>query len=181
MTMTPALRKLALTLHITFSVGWLGAAAAYLAVAVAALASGESAAMRVAYPTLELIGWLVIVPLCGAALLSGLVQSLGTPWGLFRHYWVVAKLALTLVATGVLLAHLPAVSHAATLAAQGLAAPPTRHGTLLASLVVHAAGGIVVLLAVTALSVFKPWGRTPLGCRAQRAVVETGTARKGVN
>jgi hypothetical protein len=176
MTMTPLLRKLTLTLHVACSVSWLGAATAYLAVAIRAVASGESAAMRAAYPTLELVGWLVIVPLCGAALLSGLVQSLGTPWGLFRHYWVVAKLALTLVATGVLLSHLPAVSHAATLAARPMAAP-SGQGMAPAPLVVHAAGGMVVLLGVTALSVFKPWGLTPLGRRWQRAVVREGAAK----
>jgi hypothetical protein len=173
MLMSPPLRKITLLLHVVFSVGWLGAAAAYLAVAIKAVVSGESAAMRAAYPTLELIGWLVIVPLCGAALLSGIVQSLGTPWGLFRHYWVVAKLALTLVATGVLLGHMPAVTHAANLAAQGLAAPATRHGTMPASLVVHAAGGMVVLLSVSALSIFKPWGLTPWGRSWQRGLGAT--------
>jgi hypothetical protein len=162
-TMPPLLRKAVLTLHIALSVGWLGAAAAYLVVAVTALASGDAGRMRAVYPTLELVGWSAIVPLCLAALISGVLQSLGTPWGLFRHYWVVTKLALTVVATGVLLGHMPAVSHAATLAAQGLTAPPTRHGSVPASIVVHAAGGLVVLLGITTLSVFKPWGLTPWG------------------
>lgn len=166
MKMSPMVRKAALTLHVACSVGWLGAAAAYLAVAIRALASADSAAMRASYPTLELLGWSVIVPLCGAALLSGLLQSLGTPWGLFRHYWVVAKLALTLAATGVLLGHLPAVRHAADLAAQP-ATSLADMGMLPTQLVVHAAGGMVVLLAITALSVFKPWGLTPLGRRAR--------------
>lgn len=179
-TMPPLLRKALLTLHVAFSVGWLGAAAAYLAVAATALASGDAARMRTAYPTLELLGWSVIVPLCLAALISGVVQSASTPWGLFRHYWVVAKLALTVVATGVLLAHLPAVSHAATLAAQGLSAPPTRHGSVPASLVVHAAGGLGVLLVITTLSVFKPWGLTPWGRRwQQRLVAAPADARGG--
>lgn len=167
MKMPLVVRKVALTLHIAFSVGWLGAACAYMVVAIRALASGESAAMRASYPTLELLGWSVIVPLCGAALLSGIVQSLGTPWGLFRHYWVVAKLALTLAATGVLLGHMPVVRHAATLAAQ----PATQvadFGMVPTQLVVHAAGGVLVLLTITALSVFKPWGLTPFGQRARQ-------------
>lgn len=162
-TISPVLRKATLTLHIAVSVGWMGAAAAYLVVAATALASNDPARMRAAYSTLELLGWSVIVPLCFAALVSGLVQSLGTPWGLFRHYWVVAKLVLTAAATGVLLAHMPAVSHAASLAAEGLSAPATRHGSVPASLVVHAAGGLAVLLAITTVSVFKPWGLTPWG------------------
>jgi hypothetical protein len=37
MAMTPRLRKFALTAHVTSSVGWLGAVAAFLALAVAGL------------------------------------------------------------------------------------------------------------------------------------------------
>lgn len=176
MKMSPMIRKAALTLHVVFSVGWLGAAAAYLAVAIKALTSVDSVTMRASYPTLELLGWSLIVPLCGAALLSGLVQSLGTPWGLFRHYWVVAKLALTLAATGVLLGHMPAVRHAADLAAQP-ASSLADMGMLPTQLVVHAAGGTLVLLAITALSVFKPWGLTPLGRRARLAMTTTNASK----
>ena len=49
----------------------------------------------------------VIVPLAIASLLTGVVQALATPWGLFRHYWVVIKLFLTVFATLVLLASPP--------------------------------------------------------------------------
>lgn len=178
-TFSPLLRKALLTLHVTLSVGWLGAATAYLVVAATALASGDPARMRAAYSTLEQLGWGVIVPLSLAALISGVVQSLGTSWGLFRHYWVVAKLALTAVATGVLLAHMPAVSHAASLAAQGLSAPATRHGSVEASLVVHAAGGLIVLSVVTGLSIFKPWGLTFWGRRRHQAMVAASVNARG--
>lgn len=172
MQMTPTLRKLALTAHIIFSVGWLGAAATYLVVAVGALVSGDAARMREVYPFLERVGWSAIVPLCVAALVSGLVQSLGTRWGLFRHYWVVAKLALTLFASAVLLVHLPAVSAAARNAAISVAtAPVSPHGPGRqagpAPIVIHAAGGVAVLTAIAALSVFKPWGLTAHGRRAR--------------
>lgn len=79
MPLSPRLRKLVFTLHVSSSVGWLGAALAYLAVAVGALTKGDPAFARGAYPALELIGWLVIVPLCVGATLSGVLQALGTP------------------------------------------------------------------------------------------------------
>jgi hypothetical protein len=173
--MNPLLRKVTLTVHVSVSVGWLGAAAAYLAVAVMALVSGESATMRTAFPSLELIGWRVLVPLSVAALVSGLVQSFCTPWGLFRHYWVVAKLALTLVATAVMLGHMPVVSRAATLAER----PTTvvsELGMLPTQLVIHAAGGMLVLLTITALSVLKPWGMTPVGKRWRQAAASVPTS-----
>ncbi len=118
MTMTPWLRKFALTAHVTFSVGWLGAVAGFLALAVAGLTSQDAQMVRAAYLAMELIGWFVIVPLSLASLLTGLVQSLGTQWGLFRHYWVLVKFLLTVVATLVLLVHMQPISYMAGVAAE---------------------------------------------------------------
>jgi hypothetical protein len=154
LTMTPRLRKFALTLHVTFSVGWLGAVVAYLALAIAGVASHEAEAevVRSAYFAMELTGWFVIVPLSLAALLTGLVQSLGTEWGLFRYYWVLVKCVLTVGAVTILLLHMPAVSRRAGVTSE----------------VIHAGGGLLVLLATTALSVYKPWGKTKYGRHQQR-------------
>ena len=164
MTMTPRLRKFALTAHITFSVGWLGAVVPYLALTIAGLTSQDAQMVRAAYLSMELIGWFVIVPLSLAALLSGLVQSLGTPWGLFRHWWILVKFLLTTGATVVLLGHMQAVSRMSRIAAETtLSGADFR--ALRVQLVVHAAGGLLVLLAVTALSLFKPWGMTSYGRR----------------
>jgi hypothetical protein len=164
--MTLHLRKLALTAHITSSVGWLGSVAAYLALAIAGLTIHDISMVRAAYLSMELIGWVVIVPFSLAALLTGLVQSLGTQWGLFRHYWILVKFLLTTVATIVLLWHMQAVSRMSGLAAETtLSSGDFR--ALRIQLVVHAAGGLLVLLAATTLSVYKPWGMTPYGRRKQ--------------
>jgi hypothetical protein len=157
--MTPSLRKFVLLTHVTFSVGWLGAAAAYLALALAGLNSTDAAFVSGAYVALELMGWYVIVPFCLAGLAAGLWQSLGTEWGLFRQYWIVVKFALTTVATLVLLGHMRTVSRVASLARDGSLADAT-NAQLRLQLVVHAALGLVVLLVAAALSVYKPWGKT---------------------
>ncbi len=167
MTMTPRLRKLVLTTHVTFSVGWLGAVAAYLALAIAGLTSRDPQLARAAYLALEMIGWCVIVPSSFAALLTGLVQSLATEWGLFRHYWILGKLVLTVGGTTVLLMHMPAVSRMAGVAAATTSFGPEL-GRLPVQLVLHAAGGLVILLAATTLSIYKPWGKTAHGRRKQR-------------
>src|SRR5918996_3278582 len=164
--MTPRLRKFALTAHITFSVGWVGAVVAYLALAIAVLTSHDVSMVRAAYLSMELIGWFVIVPFSLAALLIGLVQSLGTQWGLFRHYWILVKFLLTTGATIVLLWHMQAVSRMSGVAAETtLSSADFR--ALRIQLVVHAAGGLLVLLAATTLSVYKPWGMTAYGRRKQ--------------
>lgn len=85
MTMSPRLRKISLVAHVTVSVGWLGAVASFLALAVAGLVCEDARTVRSAYVAMELTSWVVIVPLSLAAVLTGLVQSLGTTWGLLRH------------------------------------------------------------------------------------------------
>jgi hypothetical protein len=103
MTMTPAIRKLTLTAHVTASVGWLGALAVFLAHALASLISEDDQMVRAASLAMGLTAWFVILPLSLASLITGLVQALGTAWGLFRHYWILFKLLLAAVATIVLL------------------------------------------------------------------------------
>ncbi len=104
MLMNPSLRKLMLTAHIVSSVGWLGAVAGFLALAIAALYDQNVLVVRAAYFSMELVGWYVIVPLCLASLLTGLIQSFGTKWGLFRHYWISAKFVITLLSALILFA-----------------------------------------------------------------------------
>jgi hypothetical protein len=163
MTMTPSLRKLILTAHVTSSVGWLGAVVAYLVLVVAALTNRDAQTVRAAYLAMELAGWFAIVPLALTSLLTGLVQSLGTTWGLFQHYWVLFKLLLTLFATIVLLLHMPAVSFLAGVALETDGATPSG----LWGELIHAGGGLLVLLVTTTLSVYKPRGLTPYGRRKQ--------------
>ena len=165
--MTPSLRKLLLTAHITFSVGWLGAVAAFLALAIAGLTGRDVQMVRAAYSAMELTARFVIVPLAFASLLSGLIQSLGTSWGLFRHYWVLIKLLLTSFATIVLLAKMPLIGYAARRAAEATSST-TDLRTVGIQLTVHAIGGMLVLFVITALSVYKPWGLTRYGQRKQQ-------------
>src|SRR5262249_40896945 len=116
-TMKPKLRKFALTTHVTLSIGWIGAVLAYLVLAVAATTSQDAQILRSAWISMGLMGWYLIVPLALASLLTGLVMALGTPWGLFRHYWVLISLVLTIVATLILLLHMQTVSFFARVAA----------------------------------------------------------------
>ncbi|MDR6224029.1 DUF2269 domain-containing protein [Desmospora profundinema] len=165
MTMTPGLRKFALIAHITSSVGWFGAVTAYIALDVAVVTSGDAQILRAAYIAMELIIWWALVPLALASLLTGLVMSLGTPWGLFRHYWILFKLLLTLFATIILLGHTQTSSYMA-----GVAADPTTSIADLQALggsLLHSVGGLVVLLLIMILSVYKPRGMTPYGWRKQ--------------
>ncbi|WP_228044140.1 hypothetical protein [Streptomyces ferrugineus] len=166
--MPSGLRKVALTAHIASSVGWLGSVAAFLALAVVGLTGEDAQRVRGAYLAMQVTGWYVIVPLAFASLLTGLVQSLGTTWGLLRHYWVLVKLGLTAVATVLLLVHMRVVDHVAETAAQMDLSGSQLDG-MRTQLVFDAAAGVAVLLTATALSVYKPRGITRYGWRVQRA------------
>ena len=158
MAMPPSLRKLVLTAHVVSSVGWLGAVVAYLALVVAAMTSQDARTVGAAFIAMELT-YFVLLPFALASLLTGVVQSLGTPWGLFRHYWVVFKLLLTVVAAGILLLHMQTVSSLAEAAAETESADlPGAGGELL-----HAGGGLLVLLVTAILGIYKPRGMTRYG------------------
>jgi hypothetical protein len=166
MTMTPRLRKFALAAHIALAVGWIGAVAGYIALDVAAATSEDAQTLRAAYLAMELIARYVIVPLALASLLTGLIMSLGTKWGLFRHYWVLISLLLTIIATVVLLVETQTISYFADIAAD----PTTHRDDLraLGSTLVHSVGGTVVLLVILTLNVYKPRGMTRYGWRKQQ-------------
>ncbi len=164
MIMTPTFRKVALTTHITFSVGWFGAVAGFLALAIAGLMSKDSQLVSSSYISMELIGWFVIVPACIASLVSGVIQSLGTPWGLFEHYWVLIKFLLTIIATVFLLIHMQPVGFIADMVSQHSLLDSEFIGLRL-RLVIDAAAALIVLLSAIILSVYKPWGRTPYGVK----------------
>jgi hypothetical protein len=163
--MPPALRKLAVAVHLTVSVGWVGAVAAYIPFDVATVTSQDVEELRDAYLAMELIARSVIVPLALASLLTGLVVSLGTKWGLFRHYWVLISLVLTTLATAVLLTETRTISALAdmavepTMSANDLRALPSTLG--------HSIGGTVVLLVILVLNVYKPRGMTRYGWRKE--------------
>jgi hypothetical protein len=175
MLMTAGVRKFALTTHVTSSVGWFGAVAAFLSLAIAGLASQNAQTVRAAYLSMELTTWAVIVPLSVAALLTGIVQSVGTPWGLFRHHWVVAKLGLTVLATVILLVHTQPIGRVAAVAAERMLSSADLR-QLRIQLVADAAAALVALLVATTLSVYKPWGLTSYGRREDVAAMNYNRA-----
>lgn len=164
MTMPPAVRKLALATHLTCSVGWIGAVAAYLALDIRVATAGDPPTVRAAWIAMGLITSSALVPLAIASLLTGVVISLGTRWGLFRHWWVVISLGLTVSATVVLWVEAGVIGRTAARAVTATDAEVlTLPGTL-----PHSAGGLLVLLVIQVLNVYKPQGLTRYGWRKQQ-------------
>jgi hypothetical protein len=166
MSLSPPIRKLVLTAHIVFAVGWLGAVAAFLALAIAGVTSQEVQTVRSAYLAMALIARYVIVPLSFAPLITGPILSLGTPWGLFRHYWILAKLLITVLSTLALQIHLRPINLLANAAATPAGMGAEMHAAQI-QMVAASVAALVALLAATALGVYKPRGMTRYGWRKQ--------------
>ena len=166
MTLKPPLRKLVLTAHIIFTVGWLGSVAAFMALAIVGLTSQDVQTVRAAYPAMGLITRFVIVPLSFAPLLiTGPLLSLGTPWGLFRHYWILAKLLINILSTIILLIHIQPIQYLSNATAEGKLSSADQGLQL--QMTVAAGAALIALIVATALAAYKPRGMTPYGWRKQ--------------
>ncbi|HWA21929.1 MAG TPA: hypothetical protein VG735_05995 [Caulobacterales bacterium] len=170
--MSAPVRRLLLAIHIMLSVAWLGSVAAFLALSLAGLWGRDAAVARAAYLGMNIIGSNVIIPLALMTLVSGLLQALTTPWGVLKHYWVLSKLVLALMASVLLVLHqFTAVQAAARFAGASESFPHL--GRLGIQLAMDGALAIGVLIAAVLIAVYKPRGVTPLG----RRVVE-GSGQK---
>jgi hypothetical protein len=172
--LSPGIRKLVRTAHVTCTVGWLGAVAGFLALAIAGISSQNVQMISAAYLSMEVITRYVIVPLSFVPLLlTGPLLSLGTPWGLFRHYWIVVKLAVNILSTLILLIHVEPIRHLSHAVANGTLSSADRG--LQIQMVIASGAGLVALLICTGLAVYKPRGMTPYGWRKQYEVESAPT------
>jgi hypothetical protein len=165
---TPGIRKLSLIGHVASSVGWMGAVAGFWALSIAGLMSTDAELVRSAYLAMNLVGLFVLVPLSLAAMGTGLVLAFGTPWGLFRYYWVMVKFLLTLVATTLLMLHqFTAVQAAAYQVANTAIGTVPVLGRIGVQLMGDAGFALLLLLGITALSEYKPWGKIGYSLRSR--------------
>lgn len=157
-------RKLALTLHVFSSVGWLGAVTASAGLAIVGLASSDLVMVRSAFVILEPLGWFVLVPLAAASLVTGLLQGTLSSWGIVRHWWVVMKLGLNVACLGILLLYTQTLAMLASDARTAVSVSDMRT----ASPLVHTLLAAALLLLAVVLSVYKPRGLTGWGVRRAR-------------
>lgn len=154
------MRKVVLAAHVIVSFGLLGLSSAMLVLGAVAATTPNPETARAAYLSMGIFTRGVIQPVAIGALATGVVLSLGTPWGLFRHAWIVAKLALTVatILCGIFVVS-PTLQRALAATAIGGAPLADQSSWSAPALLVAASGANVLMLgAATAISVFKPWG-----------------------
>jgi hypothetical protein len=151
-------QKFNLVLHVALSVGWFGAVVVFLALSISGMQANTTLDMISAYSAMETAALVIIVPACIGSLLTGVLQSVGTRWGLIKHYWISTKLLLTVIGTTLLFLHLEPIS---VLASQvpATALLTEQYDWMRVNLVIEAIAASVLLLFATVISYYKPWGK----------------------
>lgn len=158
---SPGARKLMLSLHIVCVGSWLGAAVAMAFLSLLGIATDNPEVRRSAYLLMSIMDRNLIVPLVVASILTGVVLALRTQWGLFRHFWVMAKLVLALGMVVFAVSTVMPWVHAladATAAGGDVAVV----GIVGQRLVIGVGIFLLALCAIVFLAVHKPWGAAKL-------------------
>lgn len=153
-------RRAVLVVHVTTSASWLGLTLGLLTLGTTAATTGSAVTVEASVRAMQLFADWLLLPVALLTLLSGLVLSLGTAWGLARHRWVYTKFWLTLATTtATAFALRPGVNSAVTAVAAGGPLPDA--GDVLFGPVVS----LSAYVFMTVISVLKPWGPTRRGRR----------------
>lgn len=166
--MHPKLARFTLMIHIVSSVGWLGVTSVFVALALVARGSADIQTVRSIYIALGAATWTILVPLAFSSLTTGLIQSMGTKWGLFKHYWVIFKLVINVFANIVLLMYARTLTLMSEIASDPVVSSADLDLLRSPSVLIHSIGALTLLLIATALSVYKPRALTPYGWRKQQ-------------
>jgi hypothetical protein len=178
--LSPDLRKIVLATHVLVAVGWFGVVVAKLVLEITAATTRDQEIPRAAYLFMEVFDRAIFPPAALGTLLTGITLSVGSAWGLFKHYWIVAKLVLTVavIVTGVLFVGAwveQAIAAASAPAADAVSISDVGPSSLL--LISAAVAHLLMLGAATVISVYKPWGRI----RPDRHDTMRRTARTSTN
>lgn len=166
-----------LTLHIVSAVAFLGSVAGCSSPGIRAATRDDIAEAHTIYELMTVLPFALGIPLSFLALGSGILLALTSTWGLFRHWWVTAKLVLLVVTifVGALVTG-PAMSDPANHTSA------TGDGDRSDEWAVVLVLGLQIAMILTAsvLAVLKPGGRIPWRARSSWSMTAV-TARDGLS
>ncbi|AJY73524.1 hypothetical protein [Paenibacillus beijingensis] len=154
-------RRWLLTLHLLFVAIMFGVAIVFLILSITAANTNDEGVLKACYASMHLLAETSVRASTIGALVTGILLSVLTQWGLFRFYWIIVKEGLTILAivlgpVGMYFWTLKAVTMTS---AEGLGAlqNPSFHvnsGQLWTGIILQ----ILSIAAMFVISVFKPWG-----------------------
>lgn len=163
-------RRVSLIVHVVSSASWLGLTLGLLALGITATTTGSAVTVEASVRTMKLFADWLLLPLAFLTLLSGLLLSLGTAWGLARHRWVWTKFWLTLATTTATAFALRPAANAAVTAVAADGVLPDAGDVLFGPVV-----SLSAYVFMTVISVLKPWGPTRRGRRLRASAARTRT------
>ncbi|MGY1436790.1 DUF2269 domain-containing protein [Streptomyces reniochalinae] len=172
--LTRRARRGTLALHVCASAGWLGMTLCLLALGLTAALTGSPAVTEASYRSMKVYGDWLVGPLALLTLGTGVLLSLGTKWGLARHWWVWIKFWLTTAAA--LASVLAFRVRIDSTVADVVAGRPV----LPLELVIPPAISLSAYVFMTVISVLKPWGLTARGRRHRAAAPTRRVARSAL-
>jgi uncharacterized membrane protein len=162
---SPGTRKLLTAVHIAFSGILLGCTVAFVILDIAALTTDDPKLLEACYRIMHLLSHTSLRASAIGTIVSGVLLSVLTPWGLLRYRWIVAKEILTLLTVvpglfGIYLWSLHGLRRVADDGMDALSSPQYQANSLMLSV-----GLLLQLLSIVAmylLSVYKPWGKNSM-------------------
>jgi uncharacterized protein YacL len=154
-------RKWLLTLHLLFSAIMLGGAVAFLIMSITAANTSNEGLLKACYTIMHVLAKTSVKYSTIGALVSGILLSVLTQWGLFKFYWIIAKevltaLSLVLGLVGMNYWSLKAVTLTTAEGLNALHDPAfiVNNNQLWVGIILQ----IISITAMFIISVFKPWG-----------------------
>lgn len=155
-------KQLIIVIHVLSVVCWLGGAMCMLLLGTYMLRAENGEQLYFTLENMHLIDVVFIRYPALVALLTGIVLAIWTNWGLFKHYWILIKLILTLLLIGLGIGYMGDwLSQIVRIAEQErfLALGDAAFLNASYSLIGGAIANIVALIFMTAISYFKPFGK----------------------
>jgi hypothetical protein len=155
-------KKWLLTLHLLFSGLMLGEAFVFLILSITAVTTNDTGVLQACYTSMHVLSKTAVRYSVIFALMTGILLSVRTQWGLFKFYWIIAKEGLTILSValgpiGMYVWTLKAVKLTSAEGSRVFQDPAfiVNRGELWTGIILQ----ILSLTAILVISVFKPWGQ----------------------
>ena len=156
--MSARTRKAILVVHVASAGAWLGIDVVMAILIFTSLGTSDVHTRAVCYEALSLFAVWPLLSVGLLSLASGILLGLGTRYGLVRYWWVVAKLALNVLLSALVLIGLrPGIAELNRLGHE-LDAGTTTIAPI-GNMIFPPIVSPICLAIAFVLAVFKPWGR----------------------
>jgi hypothetical protein len=158
-------RRWLLSAHLLFSAIMFGGAVAFLILSITAVNTSDEGVLKACYTSMHVLAKTSVRASTIGALVTGILLSVLTQWGLFKFYWIIAKqgfmlLAILLGPISMEFLTLRAVTITSSEGLNALNNPSftVNNGLMWIGIIVQ----IVCVGGMFVISVFKPWGARKL-------------------